>query len=140
MAKYEPLDASRICSGTYGRVFENGKWKDNINECTMDAEIDLKEVNLVGAEWQGHKKGIKKGTGTIKGYKVDSDMIKNGFNKKEILTELDDPEAWGAERIRFKNVQASKVNFVNFKAGELCEEETPVVWSGYELVDPIERD
>lgn len=140
MANYEPLDASRICSGTYGRVFEDGKWLDNISECTMDAEQDLKEVNLVGAEWTAHKAGLKKGTGTIKGYKVTSDMIKNGFKKREILTELDDPEAYGAERIRFKNVRASKINFVNFKAGEICEEETPVVWSGYELVDPIERD
>lgn len=140
MANYEPLDASRICSGTYGRVFKDGKWMNNVNECTMDAEIDMKEVNLVGSEWQDHKAGIKKGTGTIKGYKVTSDMIKNGFNKMEIMTELDDPEAYGAERIRFKNVKATKINFANFKAGDLCEEETPVVWSGYELIDPIEEN
>ena len=134
----EVLDGSRVCSGTYGKIYLDGKWHNNVNECTADVEVDMKEILTCGSEWQDNKRGAKKGTGTIKGFKVTSEMIKLGFDKFEMLTELDDPEAYGVERIRLKNCKASKVSLVNFKAGDICETETPFVFSGYELVDPIE--
>lgn len=134
------LDASRVCSGTYGKVYRDGKWDNNVNECTADVEADMKSIITCGSEWEDNKVGAKKGTGTIKGYKVTSDMIKQGFKPFELLTELDDPEAYGCERIRLKNCKATKVSLVNYKAGDVCEIETPFVFSGYELLDPIEAE
>ncbi|CAI3548624.1 phage tail tube protein [Clostridium neonatale] len=134
------LDTSRVCSGTYGRVFKDGNEYPQVSECTADVERDMKEINAVGQEWVGYKGGLKKGSGTIKGWKVTSEMIQQGFDKFELLTELDDPEAYGAERIRLLNCQFSKINLVNFKPGEVIEEEMPFVFSGYELVDPIVAD
>ncbi len=134
------LDASRVCSRTYGKIYLDGKWHNNVSECTADVETDMKSIITCGSEWEDNKAGAKKGSGTIKGYKVTSDMIKQGFKKFELLAELDDPEAYGAERIRLKNCKATKLSLVNFKAGDICEEETPFVFSGYELVDPIEAE
>ena len=137
---YEPLDASRVCSGTYGRIFKDGNFYSQVSECTADCEIDMKEVTTVGSEWVGYKSGTKKGSGTLKGWKVTSEMIQQGFNKFELLAELDDPEAYGCERIRLKNCKFSKVQLINVKPGELVEEEMPFVFTGYELVDPIVAD
>ena len=134
----EILDASRVCSGTYGKIYLDGKWHNNVNECTADVETDMKPILTCGSDWEDNKVGAKKGTGTIKGFKVTSEMIKQGFKKFELLAELDDPEAYGAERIRLKNCKATKISLVNFKAGDICETETPFVFSGFELVDPIE--
>lgn len=134
------LDASRVCSGTYGKIYRDGKWDNNVSECTADVEQDMKTIITCGSEWEDNKGGAKKGSGTIKGYKVTSDMIKQGFGKFELISELDDPEAYGAERIRLKNCKATKISLVNFKAGDICEIETPFVFSGYELVDAIEAD
>lgn len=134
----EILDASRVCNGTYGKVYLDGEWQNNANECTADVEIDQKEITPCGSEWTGYKNGAKKGSGTIKGYKITSKMIERGFKGFEVLTTLEDPEAYGYERIRLKNCKASKINLVNFKGGEVVEEETPFTFVGYELVDPIE--
>lgn len=132
------LDASRVCSGTFGKIYRDGKWDNNVNECTAEVEVDMKPIVTCGSEWEDNKAGAKKGTGTIKGYKVTSEMIEQGFKPFELLAELDDPEAYGAERIRLKNCKATKISLVNFKAGDICEIETPFVFSGYDLVDKIE--
>ncbi|WP_394870567.1 phage tail tube protein [Clostridium butyricum] len=136
----EPLDASRVCSGTYGKIYLDGKWHSETSECTADVETDMKEILTAGSEWTGYKPGAKKGSGTLKGWKVTSEMIKRGFSKFEILSELDDPEAYGYERIRLKNCRATKINLINIKPGELVEEETPFVFTDYELVDAITAD
>lgn len=136
----EALDASRVCSGTYGRVFKDGKEYQQVSECNADVEIDMKEITTVGSEWVGYKPGTKKGSGTLKGWKVTSEIIQQGFNGFELLTELKDPEAYGCERIRLKNCRFTKLNLVNFKPGEVIEEEMPFVYTGFELVDPIVAD
>lgn len=131
------LDASRICNGTYGKIFIDGEWQSHINECTADVEIDMKEITTCGSDWVGHKCGAKKGSGSIKGFHVTSKMIQQGFKKFELLSSLEDPEAYGFERIRLRNCRATKINLINFKGGEVIEEDTPIVFDGYELVDPI---
>ncbi|OSA97778.1 UNVERIFIED_ORG: phage portal protein [Clostridium botulinum] len=140
MSTKKELDSSRICSGTYGRVFKDGKEYPQVSECTADVERDMKETPTVGSEWVSYKGGLKKGSGILKGWKVTSEMIQQGFNRFELLTELDDPEAYGAERIRLKNCQFTKINLVNFKAGEVIEEEMPFVFSDFDLLDPITAD
>lgn len=131
------LDASRVCSGTYGKIFVDGEWQTQVSETTADVEIDMKELLTCGSEWTGHKAGAKKGTGSLKEFKVTSKMIENGFKKFEIISELDDPEAYGYERIRLKNCRVTKISLINFKPGEVIENEYPFVFDGYELLDKI---
>ena len=134
------LDASRTIHGSRGKILLDGEWQTNLTECTADVELDKKELNLLGDDWTRYKEGNKKGTGSMNGYKVTSDMIKRGFKRFEIITALEDPEAYGHERIRLKNCMADKIQLVNLKANELVEEETPFSFEGYELLDPIEAN
>ena len=134
------LDASRTIHGSRGKILLDGEWQTNLTECTADVELDKKELNLLGDDWTRYKEGNKKGTGSMNGYKVTSDMIKRGFKIFEIITALEDPEAYGHERIRLKNCMADKIQLVNLKANELVEEETPFTFEGYELLDPIEAN
>lgn len=134
------LDASRTIHGSRGKILLDGEWQTNLTECTADVELDKKELNLLGDDWTRYKEGNKKGTGSMNGYKVTSDMIKRGFKRFEVITALEDPEAYGHERIRLKNCMADKIQLVNLKANELVEEETPFTFEGYELLDPIEAN
>lgn len=134
------LDASRTIHGSRGKILLDGEWQTNLTECTADVELDKKELNLLGDDWTRYKEGNKKGTGSMNGYKVTSDMIKRGFKRFEVITALEDPEAYGYERIRLKNCMADKIQLVNLKANELVEEETPFTFEGYELLDPIEAN
>jgi hypothetical protein len=134
------LEAGRAIHGRFGEVLVDGVKQTNLQECTADVEIDVKELNLLGADWTDYKAGTKKGSGTMKGYKVTSDMIKRGFKRFEIITKLDDPEAYGYESIRLKNCMSTKLQLINLKAGDLVEEETPFNFVGFDLLDAIEVD
>jgi hypothetical protein len=131
------LDASRTIHGSKGKILLNGEWQTNLTSCEADVEMDKKEVNVLGDDWTRYKRGTKKGTGTMTGYKVTSQMIQRGFEKFEIISALEDPEAYGYERIRLMNCMADKLKLINMKANELVEEETPFTYEGYELLDPI---
>lgn len=132
-----PLDASRTILGTYGQAFIDGIWQTNINHLEANVEIQKRELNLSGDPWVRHKKGPMKGTGTMSGFKVTSAMLQRGFAKFEVVSKLDDPEAYGFERIRLMNVMPDKLQLANWTAGEEVTEEVPFTFEGYELLDPI---
>lgn len=132
------LDASRTIHGSKGKILKDGVWQTNLTECTAEVELDKKELNLLGDDWTRYKRGNKKGTGSMSGYKVSSEMIQTGFKRFEIITALEDPEAWGYESIRLKNCMADKIQLINLKANELVEEETPFTFEDFEFLDKIE--
>lgn len=131
------LDASRVIMGTYGQAYIDGVWQTHINKLEASVEIEKKELNLVGRDWKVHKNGAKKGSGTMSGYKVTSDMIQRGFSKFDIISKLDDPESFGHERVRLINCMPDKIQLANWTAYEEVQEETPFTFEGYELLDPI---
>ena len=133
------LDASRTIHSRFGKVLTDGEEQTNITECTAKVTLDKKELNVVGDDWTRYKAGTKKGTGTMTGYHVTSAMIKREFGRFEIIASLEDPEAYGFERIRLKNCMADELNLVNLKVGDLVMEESNFTFEGYELLDAIEE-
>lgn len=131
------LDPSRVILGTFGEVYIDGKWQTNFNHLEATVEIEKRELRLSGNQWTVHKKGPLKGTGTMSGFKVTSDMIRRGFSKFEIISKLADPEAYGHERIRLINCMPDRIQLANWTAGEEVTEEIPFTFEGYELLDPI---
>lgn len=131
------LDPGRVIMGTFGQIFIEGVWQSNLNHLEASVEAEKKELNLVGTDYTVYKLGRKKGTGTMSGYKVTSDMIARGFQKFSIIHKLDDPEAYGFERIRLNNCMVDKIVLANWTAGEEVTEETPFTFESYELLDPI---
>ncbi|MEW6540569.1 MAG: phage tail tube protein [Bacillota bacterium] len=132
------LEAERAIQGHYGKLFKDGRWLTNVNHLEAKAAMEKTELKLPGSAWVRHKKGILKGTGTMSGFKVTSEMIAHGFGRFEIISKLEDPEAFGHERIRLKNCMADEIVLANWTAGEVVEESTPFTFEGYELLDPIE--
>lgn len=142
------MDADRIVNGSFGELWEDGQWQENINSCTANVEIGKNAISPSGTRWQKHKVISLNGSGTISGYKVTSAMIKKNAwamgdrgvpTQTELITKLDDPEAYGHERIRIKNVKWDSVQLANWTAGEEVAEETPFTFEGFELLDPIEE-
>lgn len=134
------LDASRTIHSMYAKVSIDGIEQTNVNECTAKVTLDKKEINAVGDKWTRYKRGTKKGTGTIKGFHVTSDMIKRDFERFEIIVALEDPEAYGYERIRLKNCMADEVNLIDLKVGDLVNEESNFTFEDFELLDAIEAE
>lgn len=132
------MDASRVFMGTYGKIFIGGVWQSNFNHLEASVEIQKRELNLAGDPWVRHKKGPMKGTGTVSGFKVTSDMIARGFDKFELISKLEDPEAYGYETITLKNVMLDKLQLANWTAGEEVKEEVSFTFEEYALNDRVQ--
>lgn len=140
------LDPRRTINGQYGQIFHDGEWLTNFNECEARVEQAKDEVRAAGTRWVGHKVIGLRGTGAIRGWKVTSNLIPQASSVAdprgvtyvtELIAKLDDPEAYGHERVRFKNVIFDEIPLQNFIAGEVVREEWPFTFEGYELLDPI---
>ena len=134
------LDPSRVIMGTFGQIFIGGEWQSNLNHLEATVEIDKKELNLVGTDYTVYKKGRKKASGTMSGYKISSAMLNRGFERFDIISTLNDPEAYGYERVKLINCMADRLQLANWTAGEEVAEETPFTFEAYELVDPIQTN
>ena len=142
------LDSTRVINGNFGEVWQDGKWLTNVTKAEATVEINKEEINRSGTRWIGHKVTSLKGGGTISGYKVTSDFIKligsvaSDRGKPyvtELILKLDDPESFGAERVRLKNVQFDQIPLGMFEVGSLVEEELPFTFSQFDLLDAIKE-
>jgi hypothetical protein len=142
------MDATRTISGSYGEVWHEGQWLTNFNSAEAAGEINFEEINRSGTRIVGQKATTVTFSGNIKGLKVSSKMTKLvgqiGTDRgksfvTELIMKLDDPESYGAERIRLKGVQFSKIDLIKFEAGSLVETELPFVFTGYDLLDEIKE-
>lgn len=131
------LDPSRVIMGTFGQIFIEGNWQSNLNHLEAAVEVDKRELNLVGTDYTVYKLGRKKGTGTMSGYKVTSEMIERGFERFNIIHKLADPDSYGFERIQLSGCIVDKVQLANWTAGEEVQEETAFTFESYTLLDPI---
>lgn len=118
----------------------------NFRQAEASVEITKEDVPRSGTRWMGKKVVGLAGTGTISGYKITTALIeeigqiaddRNPSLVTELILKLDDPDSFGAYRVRLKRVQFDTIPLMNFEAGSLVEEELPFTFEGYELLDRI---
>ncbi|MBJ9987396.1 phage portal protein [Paenibacillus rhizosphaerae] len=140
------LDSTRVINGTYGYVYHDGTWLTNIKSAEANVEITKEEIKRAGTRWTAHKVTGLSGTGTISGYKVTSEFVERigkiaddsqGTFITELILKLEDPESYGAYRVRLKGVTFDKIPLMHFEVGAIVEEELPFNFTGYELLDKI---
>lgn len=142
------FESKRIINGTFGEVWVDG---DYMAECTgLEAKVklDKQEVNQTGTLEKGYKIVGTDGTGTLKMNKVTSYFIKKlSDNMKAgktttatIITNLKDPDAFGAERIQLNNCIFDELTLASWEAKKLGEESIPFTFSSWEVLDAIEVD
>ncbi len=141
------LDDTRVINGSYVECWSEGKWLTNVYKATAELELTYGDVKMSGTRWMGQKLLNIKGSGSISGYKITSELVQNvaritDDRKSEYVTELifklDDPEAYGCERVRLKHVKFSKIPITGWEVGSIVEEEWPFSFTGVEWLDSIE--
>jgi hypothetical protein len=142
------LDSSRTINGSFGECWHEGNWLTNFYKGSAEVEITKSDIKKSGSRWMGKKITGLAGTGTITGYRITSELMesvssiaddsKAGY-KTELIFKLDDPEAFGAERVRLKNVSFDKIPLVNYEVGTVIEDEWAFTFEGYELLDLIKE-
>jgi len=137
--------ADKVLNGTWGEMWLNG---DLMAETTaLQAKVTLTKtaVNMCGTLVSGQKVTGMELKGTLKMNKVSSAMIKaNSVNIKAgrtpeytIISNLDDPQSAGAERIVLKGVMFDELTLVDWEAKKNGEESIPFTFMDWNPLDLI---
>lgn len=137
--------ASRVISGTWGEM-----WLDDVYvaECYgLQAKVTFNRETIQQCRklTSGRKLMGMDGTGSVKTHKVSSRMtealgtaIKQGKDPRfTIISKLDDPDAYGAERVMLTGVAFDDMTLADWEVGVTGKLESPFTFEGWELVDAI---
>ncbi|MDF2511007.1 MAG: Phage-like element protein xkdM [Herbinix sp.] len=139
------MTGKRIMNGTWGEV-----WMDNekVGECTgCQAKMSMtkEDVNICGRMAVDKKVTGISYTGSLTLNKVNSRMvltigtkIKEGIDPRfKIISKLDDPDAYGAERMVLKNVSFDDITLADWKAATMGSVEAPFTFTDYYALETV---
>ena len=139
---------SQVISGTFGKVWWDGELVFEAKGMEASLEMQMEAVKQAGKLADGQKMLGYSGTGTLRTHKVFSrairklsDSVKDGVNPEfTLVSELNDPASFGAERVILKGVQFTTLPLVNWELGALGEQELPFTFSDWEPVSTIKHE
>lgn len=140
------FDERRAINGTFGEVWLEG---DLVREATgLKAEIGLEfmDVPMCGDLGKHQKVSGRTGNGNIVMTKINSrmaiklsEMLKAGKTPSfTIISKVDDPDAYGAERVVLKNCQFSTLTLADWTSKQIATVNQPFTFTDWEFLDLIE--
>lgn len=139
-------DAKRAINGTYGEVWLEGELVREATGLKADMSLDFIDVPMCGDLAKHQKVSGMSGNGSITMTKVNSrmaiklsDMLKKGKTPTfTIISKLADPDAYGAERVVFKNCQFSTLTLADWTSGQVGSITQNFTFTDWDYLDIIE--
>ena len=138
------LYGQRVMSGTWGQIWVNGDLWAELSAFQAKFTYNKTEVYQCGEMVIDAKVTSIKGTGSITVNKVYTRNIENFESLVEghdiratIVAKLDDPDAFGAERVALYNVSFDDETIMDFAAGKVGSVTHPFTFSGREWLDTV---
>ena len=139
------IEAKRICNGTFGEVWLDSDYVGECKKAQAKVEFQKEEIKQCGTWYTDQKITGVSGTGSLTLFKVNSRMaikIADMINQKKdvrftVISKLEDPDAYGAERVSLSGVQFDDLTLFDWEAATPGEVETPFIFTGYEYLDQI---
>lgn len=140
------FSAKRIMNGTFGEVWLDGEWVGECHGCQAKLNFNKEDINICRQMGVDKKLVSYGGTGSLSLYKVNSRMaikigekIKNGEDPRfTIISKLDDPDAYGAERVVLRNVSFDDLTLADWQAATAGKVTAPFTFTDYEFLDLVE--
>lgn len=139
------MDKNKILRGSFGAVWLNDDEMGAVKSFEAKINLEYEDVDIVG-DLGKHKRYMGfTGEGTMTLHKIDStiaDLLHKGVQTGDIpdikiVAKLDDPTAYGAERVELTGVTINEIMALKFENKALREEEVPFSFSGYRFIDLI---
>ena len=137
---------NKVFRGTFGKVWVDGERMSNVKSFEAKAALDYEDMSVNGDFGTKKRYMGYSITGTMVLHKFDSFILKK--YQKAIMTgelpdmtivaALDDPAAYGAERVQLRDITLDEVTLSKFDNKPLTEEEVPFAAGSYEFLDLIE--
>ncbi len=140
------VSAKRVMNGTHGTVWLDG---EQLAECygfQAKYSFNKESVPMCGQMAEDSKITSVKGTGSLRLYKVYSraaaligDAVKNGEDPRfTVVSQLSDPDAYGAERVAIRNVSFDDLTLADWEAKNVGKVEMPFTFTDHEFLDIVE--
>lgn len=134
-----------VINGNFGEVWVESEYIANATGIEAKMTLSTTKVSLCKSLKSGTKIIGVEGKGTIKLHKVDSYFIKKMAPllkagktfKATIITKLDDPDAFGDERVKLIGCVFTELTLADWEHGKLGEESVPFEFSDFEVMDSI---
>lgn len=137
---------NKVLRGTFGKVWVDGERLSNVKSFEAKAALDYEDM-IVNGDFGTKKRYMGYSiTGTMVLHKFDSFILKKyqaaimtgELPDMTIVAALDDPTAYGAERVQLRDITLDEVTLAKFENKTLTEEEVPFAAGSYEFLDLIE--
>ena len=140
------FSAKRIMSGTWGELWLDGELVAECYKFQAKDAYTRESVTQCGTLRQGKKLTQIEGTGTVGLRKVRSLMAQKigtitaaGNDPRfTLISKVDDPDAYGAERIAFYGVAFDDMTWADWEAGVMGNVECPFTYEGCEPLTLVE--
>ena len=139
------MDKNKILRGSFGAVWLDGEELGSVKSFEAKVTPEYEDVDIMG-ELGKHKRYMGfTGEGTMTLHQIDStigkliaDGIRSGkMPDFKIVAKLDDPTAYGAERVELTGVTINELMALKFENKALREEEVPFSFSDFRYIDMI---
>ena len=134
--------AKRVMSGTFGELWWDGELIAECYKFTAKYTQSKEAVNLARELIEDSKVMSTKGTGSMGIYKVYSrfkeyaDQVQAGKDPRStFVSKLDDPDAYGAERVALYNVSLDEVTLVNWERKTIQKDEVPFTFTRHKYME-----
>ena len=143
-------DANRVISGSWGQVWLDGEFVREATGLKAEVQLDFTDVPICGSLAKHQKGAGMTCTGSLTMNKINSrmarllsDKIKAGKTPVfTIISKLDDPDSYGAERVVLKGVKFSRLTLADWSAnnnGTITQEFTFTDWDFLDLIEDTEN-
>lgn len=138
----------RVINGTFGEVWLDGTYLPQATGLEAKFSLDKEEVHQCRKISKGYKVTGSDGKGTLKMNKTDSTLINivgedlqsGRMTEHTIISKLDDPDAWGAERIQFEGVKFDELTLADWELKKMGTESIPFTFESYTILDLIDSE
>lgn len=134
--------AKRVMSGTFGELWWDGELIAECDKFSAKYTQSKEVVNLARQTVEDSKVMGSKGTGSFRVYKVYSrfrdyaDAVQSGKDVRgTFVSKLDDPDAYGAERVAIYNVSLDEVPLVNWERKTIQKDEVPFTFTSHKFLE-----
>lgn len=139
------MDTERTINGTFGEVWIDSDYMAEVTALQANVEMKTSDVNQCGTLVAGTKTTGLECKGNLKLNKCTSyfqikmsDNLKKGkATTFDIIAKVDDPAAYGAERVKLIGCKFSKLTLIDFEANKLMEESHEFTFSDWQFLDTI---
>lgn len=137
---------NKVIRGTFGKVWVDGERLSNVKTFEAKATIDYEDMDVNGDFGQKKRYMGYSIAGTMTLHKYDSFIlakyhagVMNGeLPEITVVSALDDPTGYGAERVALHDVKFDEITLSKFENRTVTEEEVPFTAGSFEFLDLIE--